>query len=63
MAGLPSGKPQAGYNVLNAVVDYDINHEKEAKKHPERFYIEMYYDKRIPDNKLGKQVRVNYDLS
>lgn len=54
---------QAGYNILNAVVDYDVNHGVAAALEPEKFYVELLYDKRYPTNRLGRNVRVNYDLS
>lgn len=54
---------QAGYNVLNCVVDYDYNEEKEAKLHPDLFYIELYYGRQYMFNKLGKNVKVTYDLA
>ena len=54
---------QAGYNVLNCVVDYDYNEGKEAEKLPDLFYIELYYGKQFMFNKFGKNVKVTYDMA
>lgn len=54
---------QAGYNVMNAVVDYDTNGGVAASLEPEKFYVELLYDRRFVNHKLGKNVTVNYDLA